>query len=447
MTLDCLTWATFMTLCDMYVCQCIGCLLYVHDRNRPCLFIHVVDVLVVDCPTHCSVASLWSLPKPQLCPSVKQCQSQAIIPSIASGSSASSGRTLSVQPPLATGIGCWMECGTSEHLTNIGKARSVKWVCGTCNSSRKAMDRQAKDTAGNKEALVELKKNLNEYKATVRNNRLQVQIKQGHGNSASGKALHGERAKQITHSFVTTAEVVSEVSLNTDVLWSDELEYIAFHKFTKGLGHKQATVTVYYHYMCIHNLHTYLYIYICMYKYIRYVYIYIYIYMYVYMYVYIYIYIYMFACMYMYMYMYMYVCICICIYIYIYISFWFTCVGSYPVCTRKYMFIHFAFPQAVVKWRREVADPAISRSGDGFGETLRLAVNGIPFTRGTKAQVLERGVIGSQNIGATHGGVDLEHCNKFMRIHAAQSPVNLFSGRHGAVLQPGAASGRLRRST
>ena len=106
------------------------------------------------------------------------------------------------------------------------------------------MDRQAKDTAGNKEALVELKKNLNEYKATVRNNRLQVQIKQGLGNSALGKSLHAERAKQITHSVVTTAEVVSAVSLNTDVLWQDELEYIAYHKFTNGLEHKQATVIV-----------------------------------------------------------------------------------------------------------------------------------------------------------------------------------------------------------
>ena len=95
------------------------------------------------------------------------------------------------------------------------------------------------------------------------------------------------------------------------------------------------------------------------------------------------------------------------------------------------------------KWKREVADPAISRSGTGDGETLRLAVNGIPFTRGTKAQVLKRGITGCQSIDATHGSMDLDHVNKYMRIHAAQSLVQLGTGRTGAVFQPGAASGSL----
>ena len=181
--------------------------------------------------------------------------------SLASDSS-SVRRAPSVQTSVSTGIGCWMDCGTSEHLTNIGNARSVKWICGPCNSSRKAIDRQAKDTAECKEALSELKKNLKEYKAIVRNNRFQVKITEGQGNSSLAKALHAERTKLINHSFRTTAEVVSGVSQNTDVLWMAELEYIAYHKYTKGLEHTAATVPVYYHCMCIHNIYIYIYIYI-----------------------------------------------------------------------------------------------------------------------------------------------------------------------------------------
>ena len=206
-------------------------------------------------------------------------------PSIASESFAVC-RTPSVQPSVATGTGCWMECGTSEHLTDIG---SVKWVCGACNSSGKAIDRQAKDTAGNKEALVELKKNLNECKATVRNNRLQVQIQGGQGNSALARSLHAERAKQIAHSFVTSAEVVSGVSQNTDVFWLDELEYIAYHKFTKGLEHNAATVSVYVMYLYIY-IYIYLslyicislYIYICIFMFYMYTCIYVYVCIYIY---------------------------------------------------------------------------------------------------------------------------------------------------------------------
>ena len=120
-------------------------------------------------------------------------------------------------------------------------------------------DRQAKDTAGCKEALSELKKNLNEYKATaVRNNRFQVKITEGQGNPSLAKALHAERTKLTNHSFMTTAEVVSGVSQNTDVLWMAELEYIAYHKYTKGLEHTAATFIVYYHCMCVHNMLIYL---------------------------------------------------------------------------------------------------------------------------------------------------------------------------------------------
>ena len=46
-------------------------------------------------------------------------------PSMASDSSALC-RTPSVQLSVATGPCCWMECGTSEHLTDIGNARSMK---------------------------------------------------------------------------------------------------------------------------------------------------------------------------------------------------------------------------------------------------------------------------------------------------------------------------------
>ena len=188
--------------------------------------------------------------------------------SLASDSS-SVRRAPSVQTSVSTVAGCWMGCGSSEHLTNIGNARSVKWICGPCNSSRKAIDRQAKDTAGCKEALSELKKNLKEYKAIVCNNRFQVKITEGQGNSSLAKALHAERTKLINHSFMTTAEVVSGVSQNTDVLWMAELEYIAYHKYTKGLEHTAATVTVYPHCMCLHNMSIYpslsIYIYVYIY--------------------------------------------------------------------------------------------------------------------------------------------------------------------------------------
>ena len=115
----------------------------------------------------------------------------------------------------------------------------------------------------------------------------------------------------------------------------------------------------------------------------------------------------------------------------------------HTLCKLANMFMHCGVPQAVDKWKREVVDPAISRSGTGVGETLRLAVDGIPFTRGAKAQVLKRGITGCQTIDATRGSVDLEHCKMYMRIHAAQSLVNLGIGRTGAVLRPGAASGSL----
>ena len=129
------------------------------------------------------------------------------------------------------GVGCWMECGVTEALLNIGNTRSPKWICGACNSSRKAIDKQAKDTtAENRKALDNLKKNLDNYKATVRDNRLEVVVTEGHHHSA--RSLQVQRAQQIDKclvSYVTTAEVVNGVSMNQDVLWMDQLEYIAFH--------------------------------------------------------------------------------------------------------------------------------------------------------------------------------------------------------------------------
>ena len=122
------------------------------------------------------------------------------------------------------------------------------------NSSRKAIDRQAKDTSGSKEALVELKKNLNEYKATVRNNRLQVKIKEGQGNSALARSLHAERAKQINHSFMTSAEVVSGVSQNTDVLWLASSSTLSTTSTPRGWSTKRPLLLfTYFHGMCIHN--------------------------------------------------------------------------------------------------------------------------------------------------------------------------------------------------
>ena len=208
-----------------------------------------------------------------------------------SGSSAASMGTVSQPstPQFHHGTGCWFECGFTGTLLNIGNARSPKWVCAACNSSRKAIDKQAKDaTPENRKALNNLKLNLENYKATVRDNRLQLVMKQGHQNSLQARSLYAQRAQQIDKclvTYVTTAEVVNGVSMNHDVQWMDELEYIAYHKFTKGLEHKQATVIVYYHYMCIHNIPIYIYIYIythiCVYIYIYYKVVYhsIYIYM------------------------------------------------------------------------------------------------------------------------------------------------------------------------
>ena len=177
-------------------------------------------------------------------------------------------------PQSDHGTACWFECGLTGTLLNIGNVRCPKWVCAACNSSRKAIDKQAKDaTPENRKALINLKLNLENYKATVRDNRLQLVMTQGHQNSLQARSLYAQRAQHIDKclvTYVTSAEVVNGVSMNQDVHWMDELEYIAYHKFTKGLEHKQATVIVYYHYMCIHNIHIYIYIY--------YIYIYIYIY-------------------------------------------------------------------------------------------------------------------------------------------------------------------------
>ena len=107
------------------------------------------------------------------------------------------------------------------------------------------------------------------------------------------------------------------------------------------------------------------------------------------------------------------------------------------------MFIHFSCPQAVDKWKLEKADPAISPTGTGVGETLCLAVNGIPFTRGSKARLSKCGTTAVQDIDATVGNIGLGNSNKFMRIHASQGFDTLGIGWHGAVFQPGAASGSL----
>lgn len=164
-------------------------------------------------------------------------------PSIATATTTSSSRPPSMQPPV-TGVKCWMECGTVEHLTNVGNGRSPKWLCGPCNSSRKALDRQAKDSTANKNLLVTLKNNQCDYKATVRKNRFEEHIKTGKGNSALARSLILERAKHIAHSFQATAEAVNEVAFVTDVLWMTMPEYIAHHVYTKGMTREEATVTV-----------------------------------------------------------------------------------------------------------------------------------------------------------------------------------------------------------
>ena len=91
------------------------------------------------------------------------------------------------------------------------------------------MDKQAKDTTSeNRNALDRLKMNVDNYKATVRNNRLQLVMTEG--NYAQHRPLYAQRAQQIDKclvSYVTTAEVVNGVSMNHDVHWMDELEYIA----------------------------------------------------------------------------------------------------------------------------------------------------------------------------------------------------------------------------
>ena len=128
------------------------------------------------------------------------------------------------------------------------------------------------------------------------------------------------------------------------------------------------------------------------------------------------------------------------VYVYLYV---YVCIGSYPESTCKYIFIHVASPQAEQKWKLEKDDPHIERSGTGPGETLRPAVNGIPFTRGSKARVAKRSITAVQDIDASAGSMDLICSNKFMRIHAAQGLDNPGFGRLGAVFQPGAASGSL----
>ena len=68
---------------------------------------------------------------------------------------------------------CWYECGTATGLYNVGNDRCVKMCCGLCNSSRRALETQAKTSKALKAYLDDLKKNKQgQYKRQVRAGRI-----------------------------------------------------------------------------------------------------------------------------------------------------------------------------------------------------------------------------------------------------------------------------------
>ena len=114
---------------------------------------------------------------------------------------------------------CFFECGTTVGLYNIGTARCPKLTCGLCNSSRKAIESQARQSHQLKMVVDNMKRNQQaKYKAQVRAGRL-----------VPGGQTSGERAAQLAE-YAQELEISASVSDNMEILWPNKTEYIAYRK-------------------------------------------------------------------------------------------------------------------------------------------------------------------------------------------------------------------------
>ena len=128
---------------------------------------------------------------------------------------------------------CFFECGQTSDLYNIGNARVVKLVCGLCNSSRKALDSQARSSKQLKLVLDDLKKSRQgAYKAKVRAGRI-----------APGSAAHpgstGERRAMLAQ-YTQEIEIKASVSEQSEVLWPNQTEYAAYRKLWHSMSDDEA---------------------------------------------------------------------------------------------------------------------------------------------------------------------------------------------------------------
>ena len=151
--------------------------------------------------------------------------------------------TVPVQSVLT--VQCWMDCGTTAGLQNIGNTRCPRMMCGPCVSAKKAMDAQGRSSPENKAKLTLLKANLFAYKEAVRNSRLSVALV--NGNTAEARAALHERKQALTATFAVTAESRTAIASICDVLWLCKRAYIAHHMYVKGYTEEEAAylLTVY----------------------------------------------------------------------------------------------------------------------------------------------------------------------------------------------------------
>ena len=117
---------------------------------------------------------------------------------------------------------CWFECNTAGQTYNIGNMRCPKFACGLCNSSRKALDTQARCNKQLKLVVDDWKANKQgEYKFRVRMGRVDPQATNGQPNS-----IH-ERSALLVE-FSSHLEIEASVEDNSTALWCLEAEYISY---------------------------------------------------------------------------------------------------------------------------------------------------------------------------------------------------------------------------
>ena len=119
---------------------------------------------------------------------------------------------------------CWFECGTTHNLQNIANERSPKLVCALCNSSRRALEGQAKISEVLKDWLRTVKKTRgSEYKSEVRMRRL-----------VPGGLETVEQRREELARFSAYHEVQASVKESTPVMWLTCVQYMAFESFWNG---------------------------------------------------------------------------------------------------------------------------------------------------------------------------------------------------------------------